>query len=617
MRERLADRARNETLLGFHAVRGVAHLIIAVMITVVPFGPTLGERLIVAAVVAIAGPATFVIAVVAPAGRRHLAGNLFLGLLAMVISAVLPELWGGAIVVLTAVAIGAIPVEQRGIALAQVAFFAIGMGLVGWIRSASGWVLPLVAFVVMTPSIERYYQRWRLRQAETNRQLADATELIRHQAEHDGLTGLITRNVFVAQLREHLELADAAHPVAVFVVDVNRFEQVNDVLGHEVGDQLLVLLARRFARLPFPAAVARFGGDEFAFALTGVEARQARDRAEAVVAVVEELVQVDRLKLSVSASVGIAIAPEDGMTPEILIARADTAMCRAKDARCAVMPFVDSDSARVGEQLELGIELEHAIRDGQIEVWFQPKIDLASERVVGAEGLARWRHPEQGVLSPDRFLPLLNITSDYQAFTDEVIRQGIEFAANTKSDGAGMSVALNLSAKSFVDHGLPDRVSTMLEVGGVAASKLTFEITESDILEDLSVNGPVFAGLIELGLELSIDDFGVGYSSLSRLRELPVQELKIDRSFVSRMETDAQDLIIVKAVVDLANVLGHRSVAEGVETVEAWDRLREMGCDQAQGYLFGRPMPAAEFVAVYAASDGVRRFVLDDVRAHD
>jgi len=131
------------------------------------------------------------------------------------------------------------------------------------------------------------------------------------------------------------------------------------------------------------------------------------------------------------------------------------------------------------------------------------------------------------------------------------------------------------------------------------------------------VNGPVFAGLIELGLELSIDDFGVGYSSLSRLRELPVQELKIDRSFVSRMETDAQDLIIVKAVVDLANVLGHRSVAEGVETVEAWDRLREMGCDQAQGYLFGRPMPAAEFVAVYAASDGVRRFVLDDVRAHD
>jgi EAL domain-containing protein (putative c-di-GMP-specific phosphodiesterase class I) len=206
---------------------------------------------------------------------------------------------------------------------------------------------------------------------------------------------------------------------------------------------------------------------------------------------------------------------------------------------------------------------------------------------------------------------LFSITNDYQAFTDEVVRQGIEFAALTQREGAGIGVALNLEATSFLDHGLVDRVAGMLEASGLRASNLTFEITESNILEDLTVHGPVFERLTALGVDLAIDDFGVGYSSLSRLRELPVQELKIDRGFVSRMESDAEDLIIVKAVVDLANVLGHRSVAEGVETIEAWDRLREMGCDQAQGFLFGRPMPPQEFLERYAANDGVRRFTLD------
>ncbi len=589
----------------------MAHLVIAVAVVLAPINTTPREQLIIGIAIALGGPATIAIAIFAPRGRRHLAGNLFLGVLVMVVCAVQPILWGGGIVVLTAVAIGAIPVESRRVALAQIIFFAVGMGIVGWVRSAPSFVLPLVAFAVMTPSIERYYQRWRLRRAETNRQLEDATKFIRHQAEHDGLTGLITRNVFMSKLQGCLQESDGDQ-VAVLVVDVHRFQEVNGVLGHRVGDQLLVVLARRFEQLSFAAATARLGGDEFAFVLVGDEARQPVKHAHAVIAAIEELVQVDRLKLSVSGSVGIAVAPDDGATAEVLMLRADTAMYRAKDAREQVMAFADSEGARVGEQLELGREIEHAISNGQIELWFQPKIDLATERIVGAEGLARWRHPDLGVLTPDRFLPLLNITSDYQAFTDEVIRQGIEFVVQTKRDGAGLAVALNLSAMSFLDHGLVDRVAAMLETSGVAAEQVTFEITESDILEDLSVNGPVFERLIDLGVELSIDDFGVGYSSLSRLRELPVQELKIDRSFVSRMESDPEDLIIVKAVVDLANVLGHRSVAEGVETVEAWDRLREMGCDEAQGYLFGRPMPAAELLERYTASDGVRRFVLDN-----
>lgn len=614
-RAHVAARVRNETLLGFHAVRAVAHLVIAVAVVLAPINATPRDQLIIGIAIAFGGPATIAIAIFAPPGRRHLAGNLFLGVLVMVVCAVQPVLWGGGIVILTAVAIGAIPVESRRVALAQIIFFALGMGAVGWARSAPNWILPLIAFAVMTPSIERYYQRWRLRRAETNRKLEDATNLIRHQAEHDGLTGLITRNVFMSKLQEHLEASEGDDPVAVLVVDVHRFQEVNGVLGHRVGDQLLVVLARRFEQLPFATAAARLGGDEFAFVLVGDQARQPVKHAQAVVAAIEELVQIDRLKLSVSGSVGIAVAPDDGATAEVLMLRADTAMYRAKDAREQVMAFADSEGARVGEQLELGREIEHAIGNGQIELWFQPKIDLATERIVGAEGLARWRHPELGVLTPNRFLPLLNITNDYQAFTDEVIRQGIEFVAQAKRDGAALAVALNLSAMSFLDHGLVDRVATMLETSGVNAAQVTFEITESDILEDVSVNGPVFERLIDLGVELSIDDFGVGYSSLSRLRELPVQELKIDRSFVSRMESDPEDLIIVKAVVDLANVLGHRSVAEGVETLETWDRLREMGCDEAQGYLFGRPMPAAELLERFDANDGVRRFVLDKQRS--
>lgn len=609
-RDQVAERMRSESLLGFHAIRVAAHLIVAVVIVVMPVDGGVGQRLAVAAAVALAGPATFAIAVAAPAGRRDLAGNLFLGLLGMTISAVLPVLWGASMVVLTAIAIGAIPLETRRVALTQVGFFAIGMGIVGWWRAVPHWFLPLIAVVVMTPSVERYYQYWRRRRAETNQQLADATELIRHQAEHDGLTGLITRAVFVAGLRRSLEHVSETDPVAVLGIAINRRQYVNEILGHEVGDQVLVVLARRFERLPFAAAVTRLGGDEFAIALTGTDASRATEHALAVLSVIEELVQVDRLKLSVSATVGIALAPQDGATAEVLIAHADTAKYRAKDARPPIMTFAESQGARAGDQFQRGIELDQAIRDGQIEVWFQPKIDLATERVVGAEGLARWRHPSQGVLSPDRFLSLLSITSDYQAFTDEVIRQGIAFAATTNVEGAGIAVALNLAAMSFVDHGLPDRVEAMLDASGVPPNQLRFEVTESEIIEDLSVNGPVFERITKLGIELSIDDFGVGYSSLSRLRELPVQELKIDRSFVARMESDPEDLIIVKAIVDLANVLGHRSVAEGVETVEAWERLREMGCDEAQGYLFGRPMPAAEFVAAYAATDGVRRFVL-------
>lgn len=716
-REQMADRVRIETGRNFFVIRAVATVALAVLIVVLPFDADMVERLIAAFAVIAVVPATIIIERWVPAHRVDVAINATVALVIMGIAAAFPFLWVGGFVVLSALAVGSIPLESRTVSLTQVALFGCGMGLVAWIRDLDAWVVPVMALLTIGPTIELYYSQWREHREETDRrydtlvetaglffwemdpttdrmisitgntersigwstetvtgmdwadlvsdysrfenvvdtlradlargghfalfdmkhksghdvpfrhrvridpatgfiqgaameisELAQATRLIRHQAEHDGLTGLITRNVLISRLSEALETCTPATPVAVLMVDLNRFKEVNDILGHRVGDQVLAILSRRFEAIESIDCVSRLGGDEFAFVCVDDDALSAARVATEVITVIEELIQVDHMKLSISASIGIAVAPDDGLTIDQLMMRADTAMYRAKNANQRIVQFAESHDARVGEQVALSAELRQAITGGQIELWFQPKVDLATERVIGAEGLARWRHGELGLLTPDRFISLLSVSGEYQAFTDEVIHQGVRFIANSIREGAPIGVAVNLSAMSFFDHDLADRIAALLDTYSVPAQLLTLEITESDILEDLSIHMPVFDRLTDLGVELAIDDFGVGYSSLSRLRRLPVHELKIDRSFVMGMVSDPEDLIIVKAVVDLAGVLGHRSVAEGVETKEAWDRLREMGCDVAQGYFFGRPMEGSVFFERFGAADGVRRF---------
>lgn len=716
-REQMADRVRIETGRGFFLIRAVATTLLAVLILVLPFDASTMARLIAAASVVAVVPVTVAVDRWVPAHRVDMAINAFTALVIVGITATFPSLWFGGFIVLSALAVGSIPLESRLVSLSHVVVFGSTMGAVAWARGVDLWIVPVTGFLVIAPTIERYYSQWRGHREETDRrydtlietaglffwemdpatgrmisitgntdrsigfpvddvmamdwadlvsdfaqvqsvletlddeasnagmfgvfdlkdrdghdvpfrhrlrvdantgyvqgaameitELALATRLIRHQAEHDGLTGLITRAVLLSNLTAALEACTEDNQVAVLMVDLNRFKEVNDILGHRVGDQLLAVLARRFEQIDSVHCVSRLGGDEFAFVCVDEHARNAAGVAAELVTVIEELIQIDNMKLSISASIGVAVAPADGTTTDQLMMRADTAMYRAKNANERIVQFAESHDARVGEQVALSAELHQAIISGQIEVWFQPKIDLATERIVGAEGLARWRHPDLGLLTPDRFLPLLAVSGEYQAFTDEVIHQAVRFASAMIDDGAPIGIAVNLSAMSFFDHGLADRISALLDTYRVPAELLTLEITESDILEDLSIHMPVFERLTSLGLELAIDDFGVGYSSLSRLRRLPVHELKIDRSFVMGMVNDPEDLIIVKAVVDLAGVLGHRSVAEGVETKEAWDRLREMGCDVAQGYYFGRPMEGAVFAERFTSVDGVRLF---------
>ncbi len=427
-------------------------------------------------------------------------------------------------------------------------------------------------------------------------ELENATRTIRHQAEHDSLTGLSNRAVLNTELVRTLEQRKPREEVALLMLDLNRFKEVNDTLGHPVGDELLKVLALRFQNSIDADVVARLGGDEFAFLATGVDSLDAVAIAGDISKVTEDFVRLNGLTLSVSASIGLAMAPEDGVTAEELMKHADIAMYEAKRRGVQVVRYSATPDDLSVERLRLSSEITSALEGGEIELWFQPKVNLKSKEIVGAEGLARWCHPSLGVLTPDRFLGLLMMSGNYRNFTDEMIHHAIRFAARCQTAGKPMEISVNLSAMSFFDHELPYRIASLLEVHGVEPELLTLEITESDMLDDLSVHLPTFERLAQLGVGLSIDDFGIGHSSLSRLRTLPVGEVKIDRSFVMGMTTEPEDLIIVRAIVDLASILGHETVAEGVETEEAAEMLCDLGCHVAQGYLFGRAEPADEFM---------------------
>jgi diguanylate cyclase (GGDEF)-like protein/PAS domain S-box-containing protein len=427
--------------------------------------------------------------------------------------------------------------------------------------------------------------------------LAEATETIRFQAEHDALTGIHNRSVLVERLEQAVRAATADHPVALLMVDLDRFKEVNDTLGHPIGDRLLQILAQRFVDvLPETALVARLGGDEFAVLLTaGVTPAVAMDTARILAAQTEHKFEIDRVKLSVSPSIGVVLAPDHGTTTDEMLRHADAAMYEAKRRGEFVRMFESSPGDLTLERLTLSATISAALDEGQFELWFQPKVSLETGVVLGAEGLARWRHPERGVLPPSEFLELVSLAGEYHRFTDMVVARGMAAAATWAEDGHDLEISVNLSSLSFFDQRLPERLADQLARHGIRPDRFTLELTEADILEDAGLHASVFERLHRLGVGISIDDFGTGYSSLVRLRQLPVTEIKLDRSFVSKLATDPEDRIIVRTVVDLAVALGQGTVAEGVEDEETAAMLRSIGCQVAQGYLYAKPMPLEEF----------------------
>ncbi len=425
-------------------------------------------------------------------------------------------------------------------------------------------------------------------------ELAAATATIRYQAEHDDLTGLFNRSVFTSVLEQRLA---AGEEIALLLLDLDRFKEINDTLGHRYGDHVLTELASRFDAELDVGLVARLGGDEFAFLIPQATGSIAETVARQIEALVSERIEADGVGLSVSASVGIALAPADGSTAKILMQRADIAMYDAKRSGDSIRRFGATPEELTLERLQLAADLTSAQRTRQFEVWLQPKVDLATGAIVGAESLARWRHPAKGVLLPSQFLPLVMVSGDYHTFTQVILDQTIHAVARINAVGHDFPVAVNLSSMSFFDEELPGRLEAILAGHGVAPDRLILEITESDLLEDHQVAISIFERLVDLGVSISIDDFGTGHSSLKRLRELPVHEVKIDRSFVRGLGTEPEDRVIVRSIIELAGLLGLRTVAEGVETEVQALMLGELGCEMAQGFRYGQALEMSEFLA--------------------
>jgi diguanylate cyclase (GGDEF)-like protein len=428
-----------------------------------------------------------------------------------------------------------------------------------------------------------------------NGQLADR---LRYEAAHDALTGLPNRSALRRYLQDALRDRQGGQ-LAVLLMDLDGFKQVNDTLGHHHGDALLQQLADRLpAAVPPEAYVARLGGDEFAIVVPGVTDRaDVLDVARGLLTLLQQPLSVGGIQLEVSASIGVALAPEHAEDVATLLRRADMAMYQAKNTGRGVVELFDAviDHADSPAQLALVGELRHAIGAGELRVYVQPKADASTGQVVGVEALVRWQHPTQGLIMPDEFIPIAERSGLIRGLTTAVLRTAIGAAAAWSRAGTPLSIAVNLSPRGLLGSDLPGQIAALLAERSASPSLLTLELTESSMMTDPAGVAELLTELHGMGIRLSIDDFGTGYSSLSSLRKLPLDEIKIDKSFVMGIECNSDDEKIVRSIVDLGTNLGLDVVAEGVENGRIWQMLRRMGCTQVQGYYLTRPIPIEDF----------------------
>ena len=433
---------------------------------------------------------------------------------------------------------------------------------------------------------------------------ARALELQR-MATTDGLTGLANREAFGSRVAELIASADAGTGLALSLIDLDRFKEINDTLGHHYGDQLLREVARRLVACVGPeGVVARLGGDEFVVLTSevGEDPDAAIRRAQGLVACVQESFVVDELAISIGSSIGIARFPHDGHDVHELMRRADVAMYAAKEAQSGCKLYAADLDHHSVRRLSLLGDITRALDAGELLVYYQPIISADDFTVQGAEGLIRWQHPEHGLLPPGAFIGSVEQTPMIHPLTLLVLEQSIAQCANWRSRGLDLSVAVNLSVRNLHNPTLPDDIETLLKRYDVAPAALKLEITESMIMADPELVGTTISKLNNLGVRLSIDDFGTGFSSLAYLKNLPIDELKIDRSFVSPMLCSESDLIIVRSTINLGHDLGLSVVAEGVEDAPTLMQLSSLGCDLVQGFHVSKPMPAGAFADWIAAA---------------
>jgi len=428
--------------------------------------------------------------------------------------------------------------------------------------------------------------------------LANAHQIndLEFMAHYDSLTGLSNRSLFHKVFKKK-SLNPAYNSAALLLLDLDRFKEVNDTLGHHVGDELLQKIGPRLNHVFADQKIllSRLGGDEFTILIDDISDKKSILKfAETLLNCLREPFEVDSMKLEIDASVGIAKYPEDGKDSHELLRSADVAMYEAKSKGGGINIYDRTEDKHTPERLALIAELNGAIRDNQLELHYQPKIDLNSGKVSGFEALVRWQHNEMGLLYPDKFIPLAEVSDSIHYLTQEVLKLALQQQQKWFKAGRHMPVAVNLSARNLIDSRCVNTLREMLKEYDIKPGMLELEITETALMQDPETAINLLNQISSLGVKLSIDDFGTGYSSLSYLRRMPINLLKIDREFVKDMLSNDQDAIIVSSTIALAHNLNLDVIAEGVEDNETITRLKQMGCDLVQGYYISKPKPWPE-----------------------
>ncbi len=429
--------------------------------------------------------------------------------------------------------------------------------------------------------------------------VAERERLIVHQALHDPLTGLPTRTRLTDVLDALLiEARRAGRPVTVCLLEIQQFRNIVGSLGHAAADLVLSEMGRRLTACESaPGRVARVGTDHFVVVLDGVDAMHSTRRAGEIGERIRVPFEHEAVSLQLEIRIGVAVYPDDGARGAELLQRADLALYRAKESGATVGTFRRGDDEVHRQRLAIVGDLRRAIAAEELELHYQPKVALPSGQVVGCEALVRWRHPQKGFIAPGDFIPHAEKTGLIRVLTAWVLGTAFRQLRDWEASELALDVSVNVSPADLADPGFADGVAVLLAQSGADATRLVLEVTESAAMKDLPNALRVMEQLRVLGVRFSIDDFGTGYSSLAQLRRLPVDEIKIDRSFVKELETERADDVIVRSTINLGHELNLKVVAEGVELPYSWNALERLGCDLVQGYFVARPMPAAEFTA--------------------
>jgi len=429
-----------------------------------------------------------------------------------------------------------------------------------------------------------------------NRQLSESNRELEYLSLYDTVTGLPNRSLFQDRFSQHLALAQTqARGFALLLIDLNNFKEINETLGHERGDQVLKEIAHRFLTyIDGHNILSRLGGDEFALLLIDADRTQSLAHASQLLQQLDAPFEIDDQTIAISASIGVSLYPEHGNDVSSLLRHTDQAMFNAKSGKRGVSlydPAIDHSSPGT---LTMTADLRKALEQQEFALYYQAKVNLQNDRIDSVEALGRWQHPQRGLVPPNIFIPVLEQTGMIDRYTHWVIEMAIEQIRNWQAQQRDIHIAVNLSTQTLMNPDFMlylESLDTIDDIG----SKLQFEITENLFLSEYDRLCETLGRVRQLGITLSIDDFGTGYSSLARLKKLPVSEIKIDRSFVMDMDKHSDDEVIVRSTIELAHNLGLTVVAEGVESEETCQRLRELGCDIAQGFLISKPIPVEQF----------------------